>query len=298
MAKYSFVNPYNFIPLPDIKTLAERKKGSLSGVITYELYTKTPLFIPNTSNDQAFAKPGDDKDHKSYDFFSYTDLSGIEGIPAPERPVIPGSEMRGVLRSNYEIITNSCMSSLDMNKVLSKRTMESFQAGLIKKEADGYQLFEAEDCLWRTKGANDTADEDNWQNTNEYRKRECYIQKGLSEGTKVVFEPEERGIEKTLARSVKEYADDVPEGMSVGYLIKGAPGPGSHSGQKGAKVIASQKHCAHIFRLKEEADKVCDLEDLSSLYKVLDQYYQNNKKDKNKNYDEYRTKLKEFHLCG
>lgn len=276
MPGYSFVNPYNFIPLPNTKTMAERKKGSLSGLITYNLYTKTPLFIPNTSSNRAFARPGENKDHKSYDFFSYTDLSGIQETPAPARPVIPGSEMRGVLRSNYEIITNSCMSSLDVNKVLSKRTMESFQAGLIKKNGEkGYQLFKAEDCLWRTEGANNTT-----------------IQNSMPEGTKVVFDTEEKKIGKTFAQNVAKYADSVPEGKSVGYLIKGAPGPGNHSGQPNAKVIPAQKHYAHIFRLKENA--VCDLEDLSSLYKVLDQYYKNNRDDKSKNYAEYRTQLQNF----
>ena len=54
--KYEFINPYNFVELPEtnkVDTNNDEKKDNekkLSGKIEYRLTTKTPLFIPNTSN--------------------------------------------------------------------------------------------------------------------------------------------------------------------------------------------------------------------------------------------------------
>lgn len=182
-----FINPYNFIPMGNQRTIAGEttKKKLLSGVITYSVLTKTPLFIPNTSCDTVYGGP---KDHKSYQFYSYIDYSidqNREQIENPE-PVIPGSEIRGMFRSNFEILTNSCMSALDSDMKLSKRTMESYHAGLLKRISDcgkvHYDLYGAVDVLWRTSGENNTEDDLNWENDEEHRSRKCYIQNGFAEG--------------------------------------------------------------------------------------------------------------------
>ena len=68
MAK--FVNPYNFIPIGSKKS-ENAGKGELSGVIHYSVLTKTPLFIPNTSCDATFETSLEEKEHISYDFYSY-----------------------------------------------------------------------------------------------------------------------------------------------------------------------------------------------------------------------------------
>ena len=128
-----FVNPYNFIPLGDKKTeytFPEDKEGLLTGEITYSVLVKTPLFIPKTE------KTEEKDQHRECEFFSYGD----------GRPVIPGSEIRGMFRGNFEILTNSCLSSLESDMQLSKRTGEPFRKGLLKKENEKYYLYEAE-CL-------------------------------------------------------------------------------------------------------------------------------------------------------
>lgn len=133
---FKFINPYNFIPMGKNKSKYkdDSTEKKLSGVIEYSVLTKTPLFIPNTSNSGIFRKENDDKDHKTYDFFSYTDLAGKKnGDNEYYMPVIPGSEIRGMFRNNFEILTNSCMSSLDSDMSLSKRTLESFSAGLLHR---------------------------------------------------------------------------------------------------------------------------------------------------------------------
>lgn len=153
---YSFINPYNFIPLGNGSKQVEKIKNdsNLSGVIFYSLLTKTPLFIPNTSNDDAFDMEKKVKDHKSYDFFSYKDLSSMKGKGSVKNelplPVIPGSEMRGMLRSYYEILTNSCMSAVDDEKILSKRTPQRFEPKLLERikneDTVEYILHNAEIC--------------------------------------------------------------------------------------------------------------------------------------------------------
>ena len=126
--KSKFINPYNFVPLGQNCSRSEYKKGKLSGVIKYSLLTKTPLFIPDTDPENIKIE----NEHKTYQFFSY------DG----QEPVIPGSEMRGMLRSYYEILTNSCMSAVDTDVTLSKRTSEVYKPGLIKKSEDNtYELL-------------------------------------------------------------------------------------------------------------------------------------------------------------
>ena len=95
--KEGFINPYGFIPLGEKKSKKYTENDMVhSGVITYKIETKTPLFIPNTSNADAYDK--DDVD-KCLDFFSYKCISGktdLEGKDNMYEPVIPGSEIRGI----------------------------------------------------------------------------------------------------------------------------------------------------------------------------------------------------------
>lgn len=136
-----FVNPYNFIPLTGKKKLYENHgEETLTGKIVVEIKTKTPLFIPDTSNEKVFPVKGEDPEHKSYDFFTYG-----------KEPVIPGSEIRGMIRSVYEALTGSCLSAIDDDAELVKRTNDIYQPGLIKKIKGKYILVEAERSKCRDK---------------------------------------------------------------------------------------------------------------------------------------------------
>ena len=295
---YKFINPYNFIPLSGNRAEGTKEKGTYTGVIDYSVLTKTPLFIPNTSNDNAFRIKLTEGDHKSYEFFSYTDLSNrTEVIKEPDyKPVIPGSEMRGMLRSYYEILTNSCMSAIDDDTVtLSKRTNETYKAGLIKKTGeDTYDLYRAEDCLMRTKGENSL--EDDWKADDEHYTRKCYVQEGLKEGQKVFFEYIERKEKRTekngkkreilckpLAQLVSKESTD---NKKTGYVIKGEDGP-----EMGSKQLKQQKHCCHIFAEPEAEEKPFRKGiSLSTLDLVLKAY----KDNKEHPYEEYAEQLKAF----
>lgn len=157
-----FINPYNFIPLNKKgkakadKTTDESKK--FYGKIDYMLTTKTPLFIPNTSSNDAFKMNAgivQERDkHKNQDFFSYKDLSVLKESTKndPPEPVIPGSEVRGMFRSNYEILTNSCMSVVDKKAILAARTGTIFQSGLLCKTTNGrYKLYKVQPVYPRSK---------------------------------------------------------------------------------------------------------------------------------------------------
>lgn len=162
MSQRPFINPYNFVPLQEEAPYRDKvPKGNLTGVIHFSLRTRTPLIIPNTSNEDAFAiryfnkRKGIEEKHKSYDFFSYDDLlkrSNLDKTGTRDgkwsEPVIPGSEIRGMLRNYYEILTNSCMSFVDDQEILSKRTSEVFKPGLLERTGkDKFVLHEARDCV-------------------------------------------------------------------------------------------------------------------------------------------------------
>ena len=97
-----FVNPYTFV---STTTGIDRKMptdGDLTGYITCQVRVKDHLALPDHHAE-------DPRRPRSYDFFK------VKG-----KPIIPGSEMRGCIRSVYEAVTQSCFSVVNAN-VLSKR---------------------------------------------------------------------------------------------------------------------------------------------------------------------------------
>ncbi len=267
MGDYKFINPYNFFPLsnnaPDRKQM---EYGNNSGVIEYSIMTKTPLIIPNTSNSNAFNVQIEG--HKSYDFFSYNDLSETKDVTNEKFvPVIPGSEIRGMIRSNYEILTNSCLSALDSDTTMSKRIAEPFSAGVLKKIGDGkYELFKATDCIFRAVAPNNLNDA---VYTGKYTQNvNSYIQNGLKEGEKINFELVKRDKGKPFATQLRK-------GTTIGYVIKGTKGV--------------RKHNCHIFVPTTEKVAATGELNIKELLTVLDMYAKNSS-----SYKEYRKQLDEF----
>jgi len=135
-----FVNPYNFVELEGKckRQPAERyREGErLTGFIECSLTSRTPLIIPNTSNDKALHTSKTEVE-QSYDFYSYTNLKH-DGSGAPQEgfhePVIPGSELRGVIRSVHEAAFNGCLSTVDIGRSLHRRTMKPKKAGILRRQ--------------------------------------------------------------------------------------------------------------------------------------------------------------------
>ena len=139
-----FVNPYNFISFPKEKAKAYTDSDRHTGFIEYTVTTKTPLFIPNSSSESAFQESKKAADHKSYDFFSYQDLDPTKNYENQYfTPVIPGSEIRGVVRSVYETLTDSCMGILNSEEYAVKRSVARFEPGLLYRKKDKLFLYKA-----------------------------------------------------------------------------------------------------------------------------------------------------------
>ena len=118
------INPYNFVPFygntfdeaPMRKKLSEYYSESdlQSGWLDVDLITKSQVIVPDGANyEEIDLRRSDKKVHKENSFFRHPD-----GICA-----IPGSELRGMLRSVYEAASNSCFPFLlEDKKPISQRT--------------------------------------------------------------------------------------------------------------------------------------------------------------------------------
>lgn len=277
----NFINPYNFIPLMEGKSKWEGKKEDAlyTGVIDYSVYTKTPLFIPNSSNDNRYSLMGESEKekHKSYDFFSYHNLEE-ESISAEEvnkycySPVIPGSEIRGMFRSIYEMLTDSCMSAVQKYDLVSKRTMLTYTPGLLAHGDHGtYRLLKAKPYSIRVRNK----EGDKWVSCQDWN--DGYCMEECIEGAQVKIKCVPSGKKKRYCLS--------KDGNIEGYLLKGI------LDEEGTKKNY------HVFD-KDLAEKgqervICNAVSIQELEAVLSSYQKNSEKGQYP-YEEYEKQLKEF----
>lgn len=124
-----FVNPYNFVPVlskvkRDIDATKENNEGLKTGYFECSLVAKTPLAIPDVKDNVL----------NRYPAFS---IGGKYAIPA--------SSLRGVIRSVYETVTDSCMVTTNGDELITKRSnIGTFSACVLKKEPVGWQLYKAD----------------------------------------------------------------------------------------------------------------------------------------------------------
>lgn len=149
--KYQFLNPYNFVRL-----LREKREGNnvlgncpppphdryvgLTGRITCEVEAVTPLFI---SDSHAVKEEKEENGHKIYRFFQ------LDGKPVDGKPALPASSLRGMFRSVFETITNSCFVAFTKDKYPMEyrqaRAPEMTPARLLDLNESG-ATFELLDC--------------------------------------------------------------------------------------------------------------------------------------------------------
>ena len=140
----AFVNPYNFVQLSDGKNsrVVDKNYSSdlLSGVLNCRLTVKSPLAILDTDN-----RSEDKKGHPAYSFYRIDNKCAI-----------PGSSIRGCVRSMYETVTNSCLSTLAENSFLSNRVQpkDVYKPGILMKKDGGWDLFKAERLCVKDKASN------------------------------------------------------------------------------------------------------------------------------------------------
>ncbi len=119
-----FVNPYTFIPLARRTAVTglgplEDSPAPITGIVHCTLETMRPIAVPG-------AQPKDGP----IPFFR------IAGVPA-----IPGSSLRGCIRSVFEVVTASCVRT---NAEYLHSTSGLKNPGLLTKRKDGsYELFDA-----------------------------------------------------------------------------------------------------------------------------------------------------------
>ena len=108
--KEFFINPYTFL---------ERNKK-----VNREENEQVDRKEKNTKNKEI--------KHFSYPFFRLGD-----------NPVIPGSSIRGPLRSVYEALTDSCYSTTRSGQYITARTKSPFLPGLLIKTNGKWELYSA-----------------------------------------------------------------------------------------------------------------------------------------------------------
>jgi CRISPR-associated protein (TIGR03986 family) len=105
-----FVNPYNFVPLsghvPRTSPTSHEYFRGYSGRLTCSLTLKTPFFTPDSE--------GADKNQDDHETLRL--LRDPQG-----RGFIPGSALKGMIRSVAEVLSNSCLSVADLEARFSWR---------------------------------------------------------------------------------------------------------------------------------------------------------------------------------
>lgn len=121
-----FINPYNFISLGtgvDRKNKnSDKDEKKLTGYIDCELITKTPLIIPGKKEEKEViviqkGKDGDISVKQKHNVY--------EAFVVNNQPIIPGNSLRGIIRSQFETLSHSCLSTIDEEMRFTTRA-ESF----------------------------------------------------------------------------------------------------------------------------------------------------------------------------
>ncbi len=327
-----FINPYNFIGLsekePDRKVevgmknvkmeTSGQEEQKLTGVIHYTLTTHTRLHVPNTTTDKAFSCSNLENQHKSYDFFSYNDLSKKNNSNDSRTegscfaPVIPGSEVRGMIRTIYETLTNSCLPVVDNTVGIGRRTVEKFKPGILIRTGDQIALYNAID--WQYRDATDFT-------------KKIYSTERILDGSLVYFRRNRYSVQVRNRTVTKREAVDVSEERKAssnaqGYLLKGEKGPDIcrnrrqnkcrdcvHNSPNAAKpcaiaqegrrdhCYADEKHSAHVF---ERGQLECNQKEhiaYEGLLHIIKQYQKNADTapaDRKSEYKEYEQTYYKF----
>lgn len=211
----SFINPYNFVPTPTTGPIqninVEEVEGNThKGYFTCQLVTKTPLAIPDVAKKQK--GNSDEKNPDKYPFMALGD-----------KPMIPGSSVRGVIRNIYEAATNSCMITVAGDDVITARTStgEAFEPAILMQEDGEWNLYEA-DPIRLTVGKEISIKNNVIYGEDNYKWGEkVWLQRGDSN---------EKGNGKL---DVKNLSKDQKQGYVSGYVYIGEP----FSGKYAAKVF-------------------------------------------------------------
>lgn len=135
------INPYTFVrskkDVKRFKEIAENEELH-TGVISCKLIVKTPLLIPDVEKATGL------KDDKNVEY-PFMSIGNSENI----RYIIPGSSLRGPIRSTYEALTNSCFVTAGSSQNISTRTKAPFEPGLLMRVDNKLVLKPAKAYLFK-----------------------------------------------------------------------------------------------------------------------------------------------------
>jgi len=141
LSKDQWYHPYYFLKPSltvkrsnDLTTHECYHKEKLSGVITCDLHTLSPFFIPDTTQDNSLDlilnADSFPENHKRFRFFRIND-----------QPMIPASSIRGMVGYIFQLLTNSCFRNLDESAYITRRMDASkagdLKCGIVRKDNDG-----------------------------------------------------------------------------------------------------------------------------------------------------------------
>ena len=260
-----FINPYNFISVDWNQT--ERKnikdiKGRLSGRISCQITTKSPLAIPGDIIDC------DENNHKTYDFMK---------TPSGEY-MIPGSSIRGAIRSIYEAASDSCFVTAKKEKVFTRRAeaRENGKPFLLSFQNGNWKVEEAERFLI-------IIDDEKYTPFNK-PKFNSYIRWSYEElhrhdyGEKISFVPGEmyinqRGIK--VGKVIKQIGTDVvgKADSNEGYLYVGSVPPTEFNKKQKKDLPQTKKHFESVFKKKDDGESYhIDQKKINSLMQLCKCY--------------------------
>lgn len=122
-----FINPYNFVSKTKSVNRTPLRSGNRSGSVKCRIIVKDKLALPDIASNT-------NEGSQTFDFYS------INGVP-----VIPGSELRGCIRSVFEAVTESCFSVVN-STLLSKRISKPDNnrvPGVLVREKNEWIIYEA-----------------------------------------------------------------------------------------------------------------------------------------------------------
>lgn len=256
-----FTNPYNFVPFTGTckrGALTLGPKECRTGYFDCELELLTPLFIPNTSNKSALCNEEERiKKYTGYEFCSYEDLSGDTrlGKAGPKDPVIPGSEIRGAVRSVYEAAFGGCMSTMRVDGALGRRNPSPKRPGIMEREGkNGWYLYPCERAML------------NAGPTREGQKMPVEVYASLKEGQLLWIKLSENRyknrnyMDKVVERYKIPDGGRIPDGYCQAWFHKGEP-------------FGKKKHHESVFYCKNEERKMLVPEEEYRAYQqVMDKY--------------------------
>ena len=295
-----FVNPYNFINIDENcirKSLKsyEDDNNLITGYIECEIIPRTPIVIPNTSNNDAFKMSTSGSERKTFDFYSYDDLSDKNNLNEKgsrngvySKPIIPGSEIRGVVRSAFEAVTNSCMSTIDTDQILYKRTFIPKNPGILQYKQGRWYITPVDTVMVRLKNKKCAKDSFEGINKEDYKEGEKVFIKKSDD-----MYPKENKYKRKIKMpyTVEKISKQKFQKSEIGYFHKGED--------------ISNKHHESIFLLPQEPQKLQETvvpdEAVYRLGKVIE-LYRNEKinitmrKGDHKGYPEFKVDEEEGNI--